>query len=167
MKTPIKNGFTMVEMMVAMLATAILSLIIGLLLMIPFRTMSGNWEYMRIRRDMANAVKMMAKDIRITAWSDIADSADSYVVDGYLKLDWNINSPVVRKNNVEYQKSGDTLVRMTGGTSETIISEGLMVFKPKATNEVNGVQGIVITMQMLGSKTGSIIDEELFIATRN
>ena len=59
-----KNGFTLVELMVAMVSGALLAIIVSLILFMTYRSWRTDNEYARLRRDTAFAVQLMAKEIR-------------------------------------------------------------------------------------------------------
>ncbi|MDF7800000.1 hypothetical protein P4C99_11040 [Pontiellaceae bacterium B1224] len=161
------QGFTLVELMVGMLSGAILVLIISAIMVIPVRSMKGNRAYARLRQEMAYASRLMSRDIRITAWGDIDDDLmDDHVRSGYLFLDYNEENPIIRDENVLYQKEGDTLTRTLNGQTEILISEGLLHFEPSAIH-VDGKQGILFALEMNNTETGASIVKSSYIQVRN
>lgn len=162
-----RAGFTLVELMVALIATAILLLSVSFLLVIPFRTMKGNREYARMRREMAYAMRLINRDVRMTAWGDIDDDEVEYnVTDGRVYLDYDPDNVVVRDENVEYVLEDGALLRNVGDSTDVLISEGVTMFSATTTNQ-NGAQGIVFELELQNSETEATIEKTMYIHVRN
>ena len=152
-----KQGFTLVELMVGMIAGSILLLIVGLLLLMPIRTMRINKEYAQVRRDIAIAVRIMTKDIRTRSFSDV-DVSQSNV----LLLNLNPGPPVRQK--IEYKFESGALNRYINDANQgAVIEEGLTQF----TSSVNAWEGVVLEFEMVSDGGNASIAHKTFIHTRN
>jgi Tfp pilus assembly protein PilW len=148
-----RNGFTLVELMIAMISGAVLALIVALILFMTYREWRTDNEYARLRRDTALAVQLMAKEVRISSYNTITASANS--------LTCPINAMHTRQT--VFTRSADTLTYSINGISQgQLITRGLSVFNPVRTN--NGV----LLKLVLANTDGSIaITNQTFIYPRN
>ncbi len=152
-----KQGFTLLELMFAMLASAILILIVGLLITMPYRAMNGNQEFAQVRRDMALAVKIMTKDIRQATNDDIVPSSNQLV------LNANPGPPV--RLPIRYALESGALNRyVNGGSGVTIIEKGVTRFVAVKTS---GLSGVEIQLDLQSNDGTAAITHETFIHTRN
>jgi Tfp pilus assembly protein PilW len=150
-----QDGFTLVELMIAMVSSAVLALIVALILFISYRSWSTNSDYARLRRDTAFAVQLMAKEIRSSSFSGITVTANS------LRLQTN----AVRLNPSEFTRSA-AQSNLTYSISSTlqgpVISKGLKVFNPqKQTN------GVLLHLEMVNADETISITNKTFIFARN
>ncbi len=127
----------------------------------PYRAMRTNEEYARLRRDVAYAMRRMAKDIRVSTYNE---DPNNYGSD---KLVLPVNS--VSEGEIEYTATDGVLTRaVDGGAEEEIIREGLRLFSSNFTNSTEGLSGVVLRMEIENNSDGDIaIEHETFIATRN
>lgn len=148
-----RNGFTLVELMIAMISGAVLALIVALILFMTYREWRTDNEYARLRRDTAFAMQLMAKEVRISSYNAITASTNS--------LTCPINAMHTRQT--VFTRSADTLTYSINGTSQgQLITRGLSVFNPVRTN--NGV----LLKLVLANTDGSIaITNQTFIYPRN
>lgn len=65
------DGFSIVELMVAMLATSILALAVGSMLVFGWISWKRNNDSVNMQRDASLAFSMMAKEIRMSNISDV------------------------------------------------------------------------------------------------
>lgn len=70
-----KSGFSLVELMMAMLATAILSLVVGLMLFYGWMAWHQNVASVQMQRDATLAMRTIAKEIRRTPMNGITAGA--------------------------------------------------------------------------------------------
>ena len=158
---PNKQGFSVVELVVAIVATAIVVMTVSLILFMPYRSLRTNMEYTRLRQDMSFAVRLMAKDIRASSYSAIAASED------VLSLPPN----AVRPETIDYRRDAVTgvLTRFVDDVPQSpVITEGLLRFSPIATNDpVSGLRGVVLRLELADRDGGIAIVNETFVHTRN
>jgi Tfp pilus assembly protein PilW len=150
-----KVGFTLVELMIAMVSSAILALIVALILFMSYREWRADNEYARLRRDAAFAVQIMAKDIRNSSYSNITEA-----INNSLKLSIN----AVHSNSTAFARtSASNLTYSINGTSQgQLITKGLKVFNPqKQTN------GVLLNLVLVNTDGDISITNQTFIHTRN
>jgi prepilin-type N-terminal cleavage/methylation domain-containing protein len=125
-----KNGFTLTELMVGMLATAILLLVVGTALVMATRGWRDYTRGVNLQRDAQLAMRVIAREIRNSNVSEISADASGidFIMngtrtntfafnavdipqnDGVQLVDWT--QPVIGSNFVEIAFS----LRTTGGT---------------------------------------------------
>lgn len=95
-------GFTLVELMMSMLAMAVLLLATGSILVYGWLGWRRNMESVSMQRDATIAMKMIARDIRNSNISDVSGDAAGIYFNGssFLAADIAI-SPGVNMNNFE------------------------------------------------------------------
>lgn len=71
-----KSGFSIIELMVAMLAVAIMSAAVGLILSQGWKVWYDTNETVEMERDLSLAVKVISREIRCSIIDDITTSAD-------------------------------------------------------------------------------------------
>ncbi|WP_372796189.1 type II secretion system protein J [Pontiella sp.] len=159
-KTSRKQGLSLVELLVAMTAVAILALTVGALLTLPIRTITGNDELVRLKNDMGIAMTYIAADVRESEYNEVV----AYYGDGILTLPAN----PVRSSVIQYQLEGDALNRYVDGSGPTaVIPEGVDAFRSWPTNDTSsGIQGIGLHIEIT-SGGGVPLDHDSFIHTRN
>ena len=151
-----RNGFTLVELMIAIVSGAVLAGIVSLILFMTYRSWRTDNEYASLRRDTAFAMQLMAKEVRISSYSGtngIIVSANS------LTCPTNL----MHTRRTVFTRSADTLTYSINGTSQgQLITKGLMVFNP--VKQTNGV----LLKLVLANTDGSIaITNQTFIYPRN
>lgn len=162
MKTDRDNqGFTVLELLIAVVATAILVMIASLLLVMPYRSLYTNIEHANLRRDMTVAVRMMADDIRESSVNGIT------AVENSLTLPANST----RAKAVEYRRNpgdGSLATYINNVAQMTIVSKGLARFNPVAVNDLgSGLSGVTLRLEMNNDDGGIGVVNETFIHTRN
>jgi Tfp pilus assembly protein PilW len=158
-----KAGFTLVELMVAGLATAILALTVGLILLMPSRSMTVNAEYAEMRRDIAVAVRFIAKDVRNAEYS-----YDGETIEGETDLLY-LPDTEYRADPIQYTRNAadGSLTRTVAGASRVLIDQGLTVFDPVEVNvTTSGIKGVMLHIEMQSDSGVSIVDKT-FIHTRD
>ncbi len=158
-----KQGISLIELLVAMIAVAILSLTVGALLTLPVKSIARNREISQLKSEVGLAMLYMTSDIRESGYEDVANNASNYGR-GMLTLPAND----VRGSTIQYQLEGDTLNRyVNGGSATALIAEGVGAFRSWPTNNATtGVQGIGLHLEITTSG-GVPLDHDSFIHTRN
>jgi prepilin-type N-terminal cleavage/methylation domain-containing protein len=148
-----RNGFTLVELMIAMVSGAVLAGIVSLILFMTYRSWRTDNEYARLRRDTAFAMQLMAKEVRISSYNTITASANS--------LTCPINAMHTRRT--VFTRSADTLTYSINGISQgQLITKGLSVFDPVRTNS-----GVLLKLVLVNTDGSISITNQTFIYPRN
>ena len=130
-----KNGFTIVELMVAMLSAALLAAISGAILFYAYTGWRRNTAAVELQRDGTVAIDMLARAVRHASASDVTISAGKMEVQK-------------AASTVSFTASGSDLVydpdTGSGGDEVTVIDGRLSEFTP--TNALNGV-GIRLVLE--------------------
>lgn len=108
-----KKGFTLIEMIVAIMILSIFILVVGAILTSSWKFWNSGWEQVRLQRDASYAFARIEKVVR--------DASDADLLAGNkLQLTKESGgSPVWTKT---FQKSGNILQLDDGSTTENIIS---------------------------------------------
>ena len=75
-----KQGFTIVELLVVSLASSVLALTAGLMLMISYRAWISNGKYVDLQRDISLTQTIADKWVREAAHWDVAATNDELVI---------------------------------------------------------------------------------------
>ena len=158
-----KKGVSLIELLVAMTAVAILSLTVGAILVLPARTIKGNNEIAQLKNEVGVAMIAITSDVRESGYEDIVVNSSNYG-DNTLTLPAND----VRNSTIQYRLEGALLNRYVNGSGPTtLISEGVSAFRSWPTNnEVTGVQGMGLHLEMT-TAGGVPLQHDSFIHTRN
>jgi len=150
-----KKAFTLVEMMVAIAASAILILTVSAILLITYRSWNTNKAYVRLRRDAAFAVELMARDIHESLFADIDDTNPNQLI--------LYDSKNIKGYTATYTRNGtnNVLTCTRGGTPFTSAT-GVDVFSLNKTN-----QGVQITLVLENDEFDISITNETFVHVRN
>ena len=152
-----RNGFTLVELMVAMVSAALLAIIVSLILFITYRSWRTNNEYARLRRDTAFAVQLMAKEIRNSSSNGIIAA-----VNNSLQLQTNAAHPAYTTTFTRNAASSNLTYSRNGIVQGPLITKGLRVFNPlKQTN------GILLQLVLVNTAGDISITNQTFISMRN
>jgi prepilin-type N-terminal cleavage/methylation domain-containing protein len=151
-KSKNKTGFTLIELMVTVVASAIVILTAATVLIMGFQSWRINKAYVEMRRNTALAVYLMARDIRESNITNVTIAA------GQLQL---APHPPVRNSTVTYTKTGSTLSSTDFGV---IIPRGLRTFNAEVN--VPG-DGVYLTIGMTNSVSGIAMTNRVFVNTRN
>jgi hypothetical protein len=150
-KIQYKNGLSLIELLVAIVASSIVILTVAMILIMAFRSWRINNAYVELRRDASLAVYLISRDIRESDVDDVMTATD-----GELELD---DHPPARNNGVTYEKVGDTLTRTGFGT---IIPRGVQAF----SNQYSGADdGVYVTLGLANDSVA--ITNRVFVNTRN
>jgi prepilin-type N-terminal cleavage/methylation domain-containing protein len=151
-----RNGFTLVELMIAMVSGAVLAGIVSLILFMTYRSWRTDNEYARLRRDTAFAVQLMAKEIRNSSYNGITVSANS------LLCPTNAVHPTYTTTFTRNAASGNLTYFINGTSQGQLITKGLTVFSP--LKQTNGV----LLQLVLANTDGSIaLTNQTFISVGN
>jgi len=138
------SGFTLVELMMAMLATAILALTVGSLLVFAWKGWRINNESVNMQRDVSLAMKIMAREIRKASIENITDG--------------NQLTCINATNTVSFTVSDDDLnIQVNSDTAWPIVRDCVDSFSTTADTSTGSV---VIRLELA---TGS--DDSEIIAT--
>ena len=151
-----KNGFTLIELMIAMVSAAFLALIVSLILFMTYREWRTDNEYARLRRDTAFAVQLMAKEIRNSSFSGITAAANS------LQLPTNAAHSTYTTAFTRNSASSNLTYSINGTVQGQLITKGLLVFNPQATNN-----GVLLQLVLVNTDGDISITNQTFISTRN
>jgi hypothetical protein len=153
-KNQYKNGLSLIELLVTIVASSIVILTVAMILIMAFRSWRINGAYVDLRRDAALAVFLISLDIRE---SDVEEDVTTATV-GELTLAAHLPA---RDNPVTYERDGDTLTSTDFGT---IIPRGVQAFSAQysGTND-----GVYITLGLANNSVGVAITNRVFVNTRN
>lgn len=146
-----KKGFTLVELMITAVASAILILTVALILMMVFQSWRINNAYADLRRDAALAVYMMAKDVR---------EADYGSLTGGTTL--TLPSAVPGGETVSYTRNGGKLDYTDGAGTRSIITKNVGTFYSTRRND-----GVLLSLKLANDSFKIGITNEVFVNTRN
>ncbi len=149
-----KTAFTIVELMMTVAIGAILILTVAAVLIITYRSWNTNNAYVRLRRDAAFAINIMARDIRDSTSNDIDALAGLSIED----------EKNIKGYSVDYTLSGTTLNcdRRDGSNDSFPLASDTISFDPNKTPD-----GVEITLVMEDPDIDLIITNETFIRIRN
>jgi prepilin-type N-terminal cleavage/methylation domain-containing protein len=148
-----QNGFTLVELMIAMVGASILALIVATILFMTYRSWRTDNEYARMRRDIAFAMQLMAKEVRISSYNGITVSTNSLLCP----------TNAMHGRSTVFTKSTDKLTYSINGTAPgTLITKELSVFTPQPTNN-----GVLLKLVLVNADGSIAITNETFIYPRN
>jgi len=156
-----KTAFTLVELMVTVAISAIVILTAAAVLLMTYRSWSTNNAYVRLRRDAAFAIEIMARDIRESYPNDITPTPTDTTltlqnndIRGYLA--------VFTENS-----TNGTLSYVRGTTPILLIPRGLRNFTPERVETNATTTGVNIRLEMEDDEFDIIITNETFIRIRN
>lgn len=152
-----KNGFTLVELMIAIVSGAVLAIIVSLILFMTYRSWRTDNEYARLRRDTAFAVQLMAKEIRNSSSNGIIAA-----VNNSLQLQTNAAHPSYTTTFTRNDASSNLTYSKNGIVQGQLITKGLRVFNPQPTNN-----GVLLQLEMVNTDGDISITNQTFISMRN
>ncbi len=162
MKLPAKkNGFTLMEVIVAMAASAIVLLTAGTLLFSAIRAWRANNTFVRMRRDAAFALEIMARDIRQAEHEGMVTiTADSLAV--YNKVaDYDALFSLGTDGILSYSRDSAIL-------TPKLASNVAGLTAVAQTNDVSGIiDGIGLELAMKNDSLDISFTNELFVYIRN
>ena len=148
MKNKSSSGFTIFEVLVAMLATSILILIVGLMLYVGWLGWRRNSESVNMQRDASLAMRIMAREIRRTPIDEITIG----------------NSLICANTNGTYSftMSGDDLnLQKDSDPQWALIRDCVSSFSTSKTNAA----GVVVTLNLDTGSDDS--NNKMIIYSRN
>ena len=139
-------GFTLVELMLGIMATAILALAVGIMLVYAFRGWRQNTESVQMQRNATLAMRVMAKEIRRTPLVNISDGSSSLICTnasgtvsirqqgGNLSLQVDAERPFILVNdivtafNTRSRPDGSVTVRLNLATGSDISTNAMVIY---------------------------------------
>ena len=121
-----KSGFTIMELLVAMMATAILALIVGLMLVYGWQGWHQNTASVEMQRDATLAMQVIAKEIRRTPMAGITPGT-------------NLVCRIASETVTISKNGGDLLMTRDTGTPMTLV-RGVVTYFNTSTNAIGSVQ---------------------------
>lgn len=146
------SGLTLIELLLCMLASSIVILIVGLIMLMAFNSWRTNNAYADMRRNAAFATSILAADIREASYSDLSIAADNTLT---------VPSAVTNTTS-NFIPLGDTLLYNKGADTISLIPEGVQNFTPFLTND-----GVLLTLELANTEFAITLTNQLFINTRN
>ena len=128
-----RRGFTIVELMIGMLAGAILALTAGIVLVQGFSVMTRNTAASRLQRDGAIAIEMLHRKLRESARSDV------WLVTGGIEIDL----PGGKTASLTDNGAGDLVYDPdtgSGGGLVTIVDGTLVAMTAELSNTVARIE---------------------------
>lgn len=149
-----KSGFTLIELMVTIAASAVLALTAALMLMLAFESWKVNNAYVYLQRNMALAVQMLARDVHESVYADMTTGPGQLI----------LPPDAVRPDSVAYARSADgDLVRYVNASESVVIfPAGVLLFDPVLTNG-----GVLVRLQAEVPEAEVTVTNETFIYARN
>lgn len=152
MKTKKKqNGFSLIEIILATLASSMVILIVATILLMAYWSWRTNNAFATLRRDSAFATHILAADIREASYDGLAYSSGQLTV----------QSAITNKTST-FTHTGDTLTYSTDSASALLIPEGLQTFGSVITAD-----GVELTLELVNTNYAITITNQIFINTRN
>lgn len=149
-----KSGFTVVELMVAMLATAILSLVAGLMLVYGWMGWHKNFSAVQMQRDTTLAMRVIAKEIRRTPIEKITDGTSLTCI--------NTNGAYTFSTS-----GGDLNLEKDAGTPWPLVRDaGAAIRASKEVDAKGNLTGSVTVVLTLDTGTDSCISTNI-VYSRN
>ena len=155
-----QSAFTLVELMVALLASSVLLLLVATILIITLNSWRTNNAYTDLRRDAAFAINIMARDIREAAPSGLfAAGTDTLTV-----------SNAVRDYVSTYTRNSETEVlslTRTDNANVQILAANVQAFAATPQNISGAVDGVILRLEMMSGSTGVAVTNETYVHMRN
>jgi prepilin-type N-terminal cleavage/methylation domain-containing protein len=141
-----QSGFSLVELMLAMVATAILSLAVGIMLVYAFRGWRQNTESVQMQRNATLAMRVMAREIRRTPVENISAGSSSLICTnasgtvfirqqgGDLSLQVDTERPFILVNDIVAtfktgsRPDGSVAVRLDLATGSDISTNSMVIY---------------------------------------
>lgn len=109
MKTPLKKGFTLVEMMAAMLAGVVLALTAGAMLIFGYTAWADHTDSVKMQNDASLAMLVIGREIRESGLADITYAANG-IMFATNAVRSNATAVVVSGSQLVFQPDGFVLV---------------------------------------------------------
>lgn len=161
MKADRKTGFTLVELMIAIAASAIVMLTVGVLLVSAIRSWRSNNAYVDMRRDAAFAMEMMARDIRQAEHDGAITAATNSLIVENTVVGYSADFSLVSGSDLAYSRDGSVLFpRLAGNVAR---------FVPSIHVNTNSAEtdGLTLRLEMENTEFNISFTNETFIYIRN
>jgi len=127
-----KSGFSLVEVLAALMAASILALTAGIMLFHAYDAWTENHDAVNLQRDGRNAMDLITRAIRNVASSNVVAAVNNNLVLSNVVLN---NQGVA--NTVQFRRIGRNLIydpdMNTGGDSVLLIDDGVFRFNIDTT----------------------------------
>jgi prepilin-type N-terminal cleavage/methylation domain-containing protein len=111
-----KSGFTLIEVMVGMLAAAVLALTFSAMLIASYRSWENNRDSVKMQNDATLALALIGREIRKSNIEDITINGVKFSEDPEARGDLlAFAASTTRSNAVTIAKNGDRLISSAGG----------------------------------------------------
>lgn len=147
-----KNGFSLVELMVAALATSILALTFGSTLYFVFNGWQHNMAAVELQNSAYFAMRTIAKEVRLASSKDMAVTAQS--------LTLGAASPVFSVNTDRDFLFHDRILISRNVLNSTDI------FK-KYPDDGTPIQGVTVTLDLTDDEAGHSCKTQFTVSARN
>ncbi|MDF7808437.1 type II secretion system protein [Pontiellaceae bacterium B12219] len=117
-----KSGFTLVEIMVGILAGTVLAITFSAMLIATYRSWENNRDSVKMQNDATLALALIGREIRKSSIEDLAINGVKFSEDPAARgerLDFSIST--IRSNAVTIFRNGDRLVSSAG---DFVVVEG-------------------------------------------
>jgi prepilin-type N-terminal cleavage/methylation domain-containing protein len=106
-----KSGFTLVEMMVAMLAASVLAITFSAMLIATYRSWENNRDFVKMQNDASLAIALIGREIRKSNIEDITINGVKFSEDPAASGDrLDFSASTVRSNAAAIYRNGDRLI---------------------------------------------------------
>lgn len=160
--TPERNGFTLVELLIAATASAVVILLLATILILGFRCLRTNNAYISLRRDAALAMTWMELDIQeaqqpssrppdVPNGLTISNSIEHYIASFELTPSTGV---------ISYHRDGSPMI--------PILAKNVAAFEPTwHINSFGNVEGVNLHLEMANPEFSIAITNNLFVHMRN
>ncbi len=146
-----RTGLTLIELMVSIVAASILILIVGLILIMAFRSWHINNAYVDLRRNSALAFYRMARDVREADYDNLTEGNPLI-----------LPSAVPGNPTIIYAQSGSALTYDDESGTMSLIPENV-----QGVNATKQNDGVLLTLELADADFGIAITNQVFVNTRN
>ena len=144
-------GLTLVELMIAISATAVLVLIVSMILTMTFSSWRNNNAYAEIRRDISYASSILSREIRESSFDGLNPVGNTL----------SVESAVTNKTVVFFQ-ADDALIYTSDTDSFPLIPRNLQTFTANKQSD-----GIELFLVVANTDFALSVTNQLFVNTRN
>ncbi len=147
-----KNGFSLVEVLIAMLAMSILALTVGILLVYSWKAWRLGNESVQMQRDTTLALKMLTKEIRSCSITNIDTSA--------------ANAISFQPQNTSIKRIGGNLIHSSPDMGDFVLMRGTAT-EFVLDKKTNGVECIHVSLGYQTKSGNEPGEQQVNIHTRN
>lgn len=151
-----KTAFTLIELLIGIVAVSILILAVIAILVGPIRALKRNSEYSQIRRDISYAAAVISRQVRTAQFSTIPENS----------LELILPANGVRTHTSTFSRSDGALVYDNGSQKTDLIVEGCTVFTNGLVQALDA-SGVIIYLEVTNPDGSIVVTHESFIHTRS